>query len=303
MTLRTAILSLLLGAALGVPPSAPAQTAPAHTAPAQTAPTVVRLWEQGAPGFENRKDEPELARDWWVKNIHNPSLTVFQPPADKATGCAVVVAPGGGLSGLVFNAEGKETAAFLTSIGVTAFVLKYRLPREDNSPYTLDHVRQDAQRAVRLIRTRAAEFRIDPARVGMLGFSAGGTVVMLASFPAGAGDPDAPDPVDRANGRPDFEMMVYPWGTVPDSIPAGAPPAFLLCANDDDYACDVVTIDLLQKFRAAKVPVEAHFPARGKHAFNMGARSEYLSVRNWPQRMADWLRDSGYTGPVPAVLY
>jgi acetyl esterase/lipase len=261
---------------------------------AQSQPEVIHLWPNGAPGFESRKDEPEMAKDWWVRNINNPSLTVFMPPGDKANGCAVVVVPGGGFRELVFNAEGKQAAEFLNALGVTAFVLKYRLPKADQSPYTMDNVRQDAYRAMRLVRSRAGDFGVDPSRIGILGFSAGGIVAMMVSFDKGDGDPRAPDPIDRANGRPNFEMMVYPGAPAPATVPSDTPPAFLLCANDDQYGCDEVALELLQKFRAAKVPVEAHFLARGKHAFNMGDKSPYLAVNHWPQRMADWLADSGF---------
>ncbi len=264
------------------------------TALAQSEPQVVHLWENGAPGFESRKNEPEQAKDWWVRNIHNPSITVFRPPAGKANGCAVVVAPGGGFRELVFSPEGRQAAEFLNPLGVTVFALKYRLPGEEHSPYTLANVREDAYRAIRLVRSRATEFQIDPHRIGMLGFSAGGAVVMMVAFDKGDGDPQAVDPVDRINGRPDFQMMVYPGGQPPKVIPADAPPAFLLCANDDEYGCDQVTLELLQKFRAARVSVEAHFLAQGKHAFNMGERSPFAGVRNWPQRMADWLGDRGF---------
>ena len=257
-------------------------------------PEVIPLWPNGAPGFESRKDEPEQAKDWWVKNIHNPSLTVFLPPPEKANGCAVVVAPGGGFRELVFNGEGVQVAEFLNGLGVTVFALKYRLPNEANSPYSFKEVRQDAYRAMRLVRSRAAEFHIDPHRIGMLGFSAGGAVVMMVAFEPGDGDVKAADLIDRANGRPDFEMMVYPGGKPPAKIPADAPPAFLLCANDDENGCDEVTMDLVAKFREARVPVELHLLARGKHAFNMGDRSSLASVKGWPQRMADWLSDSGY---------
>jgi acetyl esterase/lipase len=145
-----------------------------------------------------------------------------------------------------------------------------------------------------LVRSRSAEFNIDPERVGMLGFSAGGAVVMMVAFDKGDGDINAVDAVDRLNGRPDFQMMVYPGGKVPASIPADAPPAFLICANDDEYGCDQVTFDLLDKLRKAKVPVEAIFFASGKHAFNMGDRSEFAAVRNWPQRMVEWIGDRGF---------
>lgn len=136
---------------------------------------VIPLWEKGAPGFEDRRNEPELAKDYWVRNIHNSSITVFLPPREKATGAAVLVCPGGGHRELVFKAEGVEAAEYLNSLGVTAFVLKYRLARETNSPYSLQkHPREDAQRAMRLIRSRAAEWNIDTSRLGIMGFSAGG---------------------------------------------------------------------------------------------------------------------------------
>jgi acetyl esterase/lipase len=151
---------------------------------------------------------------------------------------------------------------------------------------------------MRLIRSRAGEFRIDPHRLGILGFSAGGGLAMMIAFDRGDGDPNASDPIDRLNGRPDFQMLVYPGGRVPSSIPADSPPAFLLCANDDEYGCDEITLDLLAKFRAAKVSVELHLLAQGKHAFNMGDRSSLASVKGWPQRMADWLGDSGYLRPM-----
>jgi acetyl esterase/lipase len=264
---------------------------------AQPAPTVIPLWPQGAPGFESRRNEPEEAKDWWVRSIHHPSLTVFQPPAGKANGCAVIVAPGGGFRELVFNGEGRQPAEYLNSLGVTAFALKYRLPQQDGSPYSLEHVRQDAYRAIRLVRSRATEFGIDPNRIGMLGFSAGGAVVTMVAFAPGDGDPRAADPIDRVNGRPNFEMMVYPGGNPPRTIPGDTGPAFMVCANDDEYGCDKVTLALLEKFRAAKVPVELHLFAEGKHAFNMGDRSTFAAVRGWPQRMADWLNDRGLLKP------
>jgi acetyl esterase/lipase len=264
---------------------------------AQSQHEVIPLWEKGAPGFENRRTEPEQAQDWWVRNIHNPSLTVFLPPKGKANGCAMIVAPGGGFRELVFDAEGKRAAEFLNSIGVAVFVLKYRLPKETASPYSMANVREDAHRAVRTVRSRATEFNIDPNRIGMLGFSAGGAVVMMVCFDKGDGEPNAADPLDRTNGRPNFELLVYPGGPAPRKIPADTPPAFLICANDDDYHLDKVTLELFQKFREANVSVEAHLLAEGKHAFNMGDRSTFAAVQHWPQRMADWLEDRGFLTP------
>jgi acetyl esterase/lipase len=259
------------------------------TASAQTTPQVIHLWPNGAPGFESRKDIPEQAQDYWVRNVNNPSITVYLPPKEKATGAAVLIAPGGGFRELVFNAEGVQAAQFLNSIGVAAFALKYRLPQEKDSPYSMDNVRQDANRAMRLIRSRSAEFNIDPHRIGI--------VASLIAYIPGDGDPSAPDPIDRLNGRPDFQMLVYPGGDVPDNIPAGSPPTFLLVANDDDYGCDKITLAIFQKLRAANVPVEAIFLAKGRHAFNMGDRSKLVTVNTWPQRMADWLTDSGFLTP------
>ena len=195
----------------------------------------------------------------------------------------------------MFEREGTQAAEYLNGLGVTAFVLKYRLPKQDGSPYTLDNVREDAYRALRLVRHRAGEFHVDPNRVGILGFSAGGVVVTMVAFDKGDGDPGAADPIDRTNGRPDFEMMVYPGkDRIPDVVPADTRPAFLVAANDDEYGCDAAALALLEKFRDAKVSVEAHFIAQGKHGFNMGDRSTYRAVNHWPDRMADWLSDRGY---------
>lgn len=265
------------------------------TAVAQEGPEGIPLWADGAPGFEDRRDEPEQAQDWWVRNIHNPSITAYLPPADKATGAAVIICPGGGHRELVFDAEGRDAAVFLNSLGVAAFALKYRLGREEGSPYAVDvHPREDAYRAMRLVRSRADEWRIDPRRIGMMGFSAGGEVVAMVAYSSGDGDPSAPDPVDRFNGRPDFQILIYPGPLgIPETVPADAPPAFLLAAIDDP-CCAEPTIDLLQKYHAAGVPAEAHVFARGGHAFNMGQRSELITLKTWPQRLADWLADNGY---------
>lgn len=256
---------------------------------------VVPLWSGGAPGSEARRNEPEQAKDWWVKNIHNPSITVFLPPKEKATGVAVIVCPGGGHRELVFDAEGREAAQYLNSIGVAAFVLKYRLANEANSPYKLEtHVKQDAYRAVRLVRSRATEWGVDVNRVGMLGFSAGGEVVAMVAYADGTGDKNAKNPVDRQNGKPNFQMLVYPGpGFIPETISSNAPPAFLLAANDDP-CCSGPVVNLLTKYRKAHVPIEVHLYAQGAHAFNMGNRSKLNSIKTWPQRMGDWLSDNGF---------
>src|ERR1041384_7190094 len=142
------------------------------TALAADEPQVISLWPNGAPGFDDRRNEPEIVKDASVQNIHNPSLTILRAPKEKANGAAVLIVPGGGHRQLVFKSEGIEPAKYLNDLGVTAFVLKHRLARETNSPYSLQiHPRQDVQRAMRLIRSRAAEWNLDTNRIGAMGFS------------------------------------------------------------------------------------------------------------------------------------
>ncbi len=269
---------------------------------AQTAPTVIPLWRNGAPGFENRRNEPELAKDYWVRNVHNPSLTVFLPPKDKANGTAVVVCPGGGHRLLVYTAEGIDPAKFLNSLGVTVFVLKYRLGRDTLSPYKVEvHAREDGLRAMRLVRSRAAEFGIDTNRIGMMGFSAGGEVVDMVAFGPDKTNPNAKDPIDRQNAQPNFLIQIYPGPLfVPEVVPRDAPPIFLLAANDDP-CCSISVVKLLEAYRQAKVPAEAHLFTQGAHGFNMGNRSKLKSINTWPQRLADWLSDNNILEPISGV--
>jgi acetyl esterase/lipase len=260
---------------------------------------VVPLWKNGAPGFEARRDEPEQHQDWWYKNIHNPSLTVFVPPAAKANGTAVVVAAGGGHRELVFNPEGVEPARYLASLGVTAFALKYRLFREPGSKYTLDNTAEDIRRAMRTVRARAGEWHIDPKRIGVMGWSAGGEVAALVAYPPVDGDAKSADPIERVSARPDFQILVYPGPLgIPDRIPANAPPLFLVGAADDEYVANVM-FDLTRKYHDGGAQIETHIYAQGKHAFNMGQRSQFVSIRHWPQRLAEWMEDRGYLKAVP----
>jgi acetyl esterase/lipase len=258
----------------------------------------IPLWQNGAPGFESRKNEPAEAKDYWIRNIHNPTVTLYLPSKEKATGAAVVICPGGGHRLLVFNAEGREPGEYLAGIGVAAFALKYRLAREEGSPYSLDkHPLEDGQRAMRLVRSRAQEWGIDPARIGIMGFSAGGEVASLVAFHDGRGNPSAPDPIDRESAHPDFLIQIYPGPLgIPDKIPAFAPPAFLLAANEDP-CCSSTVVSLLDKYRAAKLPVEAHIYTQGAHGFNMGNRSPFATLQGWPLRMADWMADNAILRP------
>ena len=252
----------------------------------------ISLWENGAPGFEDRKDEPEQAKDWWVKNIHNPTITPFFADKEKATGEAIVVVPGGGHSQLVFDAEGTQAAEFLRDRGITCFVLKHRLAREEGSPYSIEkHAFEDGQRAIRYVRANADKWGFEPDKIGMLGFSAGGEVVSLVAYGDSSPIADAKDPIDQQSAKINFQMLVYPGPLgIVKKIPSDAPPAFLLVANDD--GASKVVVDLLTKFRESGVPVEMHLYRKGGHGFNMGDRSKRKSIRNWPDRLAEWLEDN-----------
>jgi len=255
---------------------------------------VIYLWPGGAPGFENRKDEPEQAKDWWVKNIHNPSLTVYTPPKEKANGAAVIICPGGGHRELVFTAEGVDAAEYFNSIGVTAFVLKYRLFREENSPYKQEHTLQDGRRAVRLVRQQAATWNLDTSRIGLMGFSAGGELAGWVAFDWPKEEQPKGVKMDATKSKPDFLVLVYPGPlAVPAVIDSNAPPLFMIAANDDE-CCSEPIVKLLQMYRKANVRTEVHLYAQGKHAFNMGKRSKLQTLNTWPQRLTDWLADNGY---------
>ena len=256
--------------------------------------SVISLWKNGAPGFENKKNEPEQAKDWWVKNIHNPSLTIFLPPDSIATGAAVIICPGGGHTNLVFNSEGVVAAKYLNSIGVAAFVLKYRLFREVNSPYTEENTKQDIFRAMRLVRSVANTYHVDTARIGVMGFSAGGETAGWVAYHFEDKHYDTPDAVDLLTARPAFQILIYPGPlAVPQTVSTAAPPTFLLAANDD-ACCSEPLVQLVQMHRKANVPVEMHLYAQGNHAFNMGMRSTLSSIHSWPQRLADWLKDNNW---------
>jgi acetyl esterase/lipase len=247
----------------------------------QTDSIVLHLWEKGAPGFESRRNEPEKG-DLNISNVHNPSITVYLPDKAKATGAAVLIMPGGGHRMLVINSEGREPAAFFTRLGIAAIVLKYRLARDTISPYKLEvHAPQDALRAMWLIRSKASSWGIDPQRIGMMGFSAGGEVVDMTAFQPGP-------------SKPNFIILVYPGPLgVPTSIAADAPPAFLVAANED-VCCSPPIVSLLQQYRKAGVPVEAHIYSHGNHAFNMGLRSPFQSLKDWPRNLTDWNIDNNY---------
>ena len=224
---------------------------------------------------------------------------MFAPAAGKNTGTAVIVVPGGGHQNLVFHAEGEAPGQYLAGIGVTAFALKYVLAREKGSPYSIEgDAKADLVRAIRYVRAHAADYGIDPHRIGVMGFSAGGELTSMAAFNPPAADPNAADPVDRTDARPDFLIEIYPGplGIVPftDHAP---PPVFLLNGSADRMA--MADTDAIERLYDAfpDVPFERHVMASVPHAFNMGDRSTRKTVRDWPQRLTDWLSDMGLLTP------
>jgi len=258
---------------------------------------VIHLWKSGAPGFEQYKDVPEEARDWWVKSINNPSITAFFPDPVKASGAAILVIPGGGHRELVFDAEGTQAAGFLNKIGVAVFVLKYRLALQQGSPYAFpEHATQDARRAMRLIRSRAGEWHLDKNRIGVMGFSAGGEVAAFIAYQGGEGESGSEDPVEWEKAQPDFQILIYPGSAgIPKQLPASAPPAFMLAAIDDP-CCVAPILQLIGQYKERKIPAELHVYAQGGHAFNLGQRAELRSISTWTDRLVDWLIDSGFAG-------
>jgi acetyl esterase/lipase len=273
-----------------------------------SAPPVIQLWPNGAPGSEKHHGEAEKREDnLYPINIHDPSLTVMRADARHANGTAVVVVPGGGHRINVFQSEGVQAAQHLNRLGITAFILKYRLARDPNSksdagtPYTIEgDATNDTRRAIRWVRAHAAEYGIDTHRVGLMGFSAGGELVsMVADNPepaASASSSAKRDAIDGQNARPDFQVLVYPGPLgVPAKSVQNAPPAFLV-AGAKDKCCMPPTIGLFQQLQAAGIPAELHIYADTDHAFNMG-RGERLSIAHWPDRLSDWLADGGWLVP------
>lgn len=264
------------------------------TVHSQNAPIIIPLWENGAPGFEDKKNEPEEAKEYWVKNVHNPTITIFKP--ENPNGSAVLIFPGGGHRLLVFDEEGTKTAKFLNTLGVTGIVLKYRLFREENSPYSMQHPKEDAVRAMRMIRANAADWNVEEDRIGIMGFSAGGEVVNMIAFGDFPGDDNATDPLEQKNANANFQIQIYPGPLgVPEEVDSTAIPLFMLASNNDK-CCSEPLVKLLLAYRKVGASVEAHFYAKGDHGFNMGDRSEYKTISNWPNGLANWLEDNKYFG-------
>jgi putative heme-binding domain-containing protein len=261
---------------------------------------VVPLWPGGVPGQGGNAAKEKVVEsgkgkkhDRRVSSIHEPSLTVYLPAREKATGAAVVICPGGGHRVLAIDHEGYEVAQWLANQGVAGFVLKYRLANEEGSTYKVDvHALADARRAVRLVRERAKEWGVDPARVGLMGFSAGGELAILAGTHAEAGRPDASDPIDRQGSRPDFLMPVYPGFRGTEFHVTKETPATFMAVADNDKRCADICVRLYHELVNAGVSSELHIYAHGGHGFGMHDRP--LPVTTWTARLHDWMRDLGF---------
>jgi acetyl esterase/lipase len=254
----------------------------------------ILLWPQGAPGSEGKTGNERVRvvqDDQVISNIHRPSITPYIPAAQKATGAAVIVAPGGGHRELWITHEGYREAKWLSEHGVAAFVLKYRLARDSNSTYTIDKDElADIQRAIRLVRSRATEWGIDTAKIGVMGFSAGGEVAALSAMRFDNGNAGATDPIDRLNCRPAFQALIYPGGTGRYEVVPNAPPVFLVAGYGDRDDIAIGLAEVYLKYKKAKVPAELHIYSNAGHGFGMRPRSTG-AVTGWIDRFYDWLGD------------
>ena len=266
-------------------------------------PTTVLLWPNGAPGSLGNDD------------VDKPSLTVFLPTRNQANGTGVIVCPGGSYTALAANHEGRQVANWLNSLGIAAFVLKYRLGPRYHHPIELG----DAQRTIRLVRGHAAEYGIASDRLGVMGFSAGGHLAATTGTHFDGGNAADPDPVQRAGSRPDFLVLGYPvisfttpythkeslrnlLGDSPDptlmlnlsnelQVTTQTPPTFLFHTTEDKTVPVENSVLFYLALRKAGVPAEMHIFERGPHGVGLALRDPALSM--WPQLLANWFRARG----------
>ncbi|HMC10488.1 MAG TPA: alpha/beta hydrolase [Pirellulaceae bacterium] len=279
-------------------------------------PLVVELWPGKVPdendniGAEYVRMSPKSERKQvevfeptrMVTNVTKPSISIFRPDKDKETGTAMLICPGGGYWNLYWQLEGEEVAAWLNSIGVTGIVLKYRVPRRPDEPRGEPARRplQDAQRAVSLLRSRASEWNIDPQRIGMIGFSAGGhlAIATATSFDQRTYEPI--DDIDKISCRPNFAIPVYSgYLKAKDKdelapglrVPAETPPVFLVHGSDDIVSPPEHSVFMYLALKRAGVPAELHIYASTTHDF--GVRASDRPYSTWTDSCAKWLRDQG----------
>jgi len=262
------------------------------------APQSILLWPNGAPGSEGKTADESVRinenGEHIVSSIHHPSITPYFPSKESATGAAVIIAPGGGHSELWVDHEGYNVAKWLSEHGVAAFVLKYRLAREKGSTYSIEgNELPDIQRAIRLVRNRAAEWGIDRRNIGVMGFSAGGEVAALAGTHYDNGAPDAVDPIERESSKPAFQALVYP--AIPHDLKVSkeTPPAFLACGENDRPDISRGLAELYLDLKQVGVSAELHVYAGVGHGFGL-RESNRPPVSGWPQLFLDWLDGEGF---------
>jgi len=258
---------------------------------------AILLWPNGAPGSEG-KTAPESVRltpegEHVISSVHRPSITPYLPAKQKATGAAVVIAPGGGQAELWMDHEGYNVARWLSERGVAAFILKYRLAREKGSTYTVEgDALPDMQRAIRLVRSRATEWGIDPQRIGVMGFSAGGEVAGLAATRYDAGNTSAADAIDRESSKPAFEALIYPGLPHDFKVSKDTPPAFLLCGENDRPDISQGLAELYVALRREGVSAELHIYTGVGHGFGLRAGNKG-AIAEWPDRFLEWMDARG----------
>lgn len=269
----------------------------------------IPLWPGVAPGDDgnmgpehdstkhapNAPPRTEVIR---LADVSHPTVTVFRPEAGKANGAAVVVCPGGGYHILAWDLEGIEICEWLNSIGVTGVLLKYRVPGRGGQRYTAPL--QDAQRALGMVRQQAKTWDLDPQRIGILGFSAGGHLAAAASTNYAERTYPAVDEADQQSCRPDFTVLIYPAYLIVKEEPgrlapeikvdANTPPAFLVMTMDDQIGVDNV-FTYARALKNNKIPCEAHVYPQGGHGY--GLRPSANTVCTWPQRAAEWMTAQG----------
>lgn len=269
---------------------------PAGPAPEAAGPAgrpVVFLWPGVAPGSEGKSGEEKVRvqeSDRIVSGVHRPSIAVYLPAKETASGAAVIVAPGGSYRELWITHEGYRVAEWLSQHGIAGFVLKYRLPREAGSTYTVEGTAlSDMQRAIRTVRAHAAEWGIDPRRIGVMGFSAGAHLAGLAAAHYDDAPKPAGDDIDRQSARPAFQALIYP-PKLEVTYSADTPQAFLACGGADQVAADMP--NLYQALKKAGVATELHIYAGVGHGFGIRAGNP-PSVAGWIERFRDWMSDRG----------
>lgn len=259
-----------------------------------TPPKEIPLWSKGAPHSEGKTSPEKVVTlpngEHTVSNVNNPSITPYIPAADKATGVAVIVAPGGGHKLMSIDHEGYSVGQWFQEHGVAAFVLKYRLAMEEGSTYTVDgDAVPDMQRAIRLVRSRAKEWNIDTAKIGAMGFSAGGELAALTAMRYDNGMPNATDAIDKLSDKPNFQVLIYPGNSQRFEVTKNLPPVFIACGNNDRTDISEGMAELYLKYKKLNIPAELHIFAATGHGFGLRASSKG-SMSLWPEEVYQWMQ-------------